>query len=346
MTDQLLAELRKMRSTRTNLGLLGGMVALILLTVLLNGFIPKPHELASHDNQHALLSAGTSAALFAALIGVMAITSEFRHGTIRPTFVVTPHRTRVIAAKVAASLLMGVLFGLAAIGLSFGVGCAILSVRDIPLELGTSHVLWLMLGTPAMTAAWAAIGVGLGAVVRNQVFAVIGLIVWAMVVDNLLRGLIPGATRPSAPAPRSSPTRPITSSQRPQAGCSCSATSPPSSSPGRCSSRGGTSRDDPCSTSSTDASVSARCSRWTMPPRFGSSAPISSSLPTHAVYSNSVRTADAHDAVRRVANPEQAFRLQLMPKADTEFAERLLVSRTASGYETTIGPKLSTLGRA
>ena len=70
----------------------------------------------------------------------MAITSEFRHGTIRPTFVVTPHRTRVIAAKVIASLLMGVLFGLAAIGLSFGVGYAILAVRDIPLELETSHV--------------------------------------------------------------------------------------------------------------------------------------------------------------------------------------------------------------
>src|SRR6478735_11367735 len=118
MTDQLLAEMRKTRSTRTNLGLLGGMVALILLTVLLNGFIPKAHELSTHDNQHALLSAGTSASLFAALIGVMAITSEFRHGTIRPTFVVTPRRTRVLAAKVVASLLMGTLFGLAAITLS------------------------------------------------------------------------------------------------------------------------------------------------------------------------------------------------------------------------------------
>ena len=125
MTDQLLAELRKMRSTRTNLGLLAGMIALILLTVLLNGFIPKAHELTTHDNQHALLSAGTSAALFAALIGVMAITSEFRHGTIRPTFVVTPQRTRVITAKVIASLLMGAAFGLVAIGLSLGVGYAI-----------------------------------------------------------------------------------------------------------------------------------------------------------------------------------------------------------------------------
>lgn len=31
----------------------------------------------------------------------------------------------------------------------------------------------------------------MGALVRNQVAAVIGLIVWAMVIDNLLRGLVP-----------------------------------------------------------------------------------------------------------------------------------------------------------
>ena len=127
MIDQLLAELRKMRSTRTNFGLLAGMVGLTLLTVLINGFVLTAAELQRHDDQHALLSAGTSGALFAALIGVMAITSEFRHGTIRSTFVVTPQRSRVIAAKVISSLLMGIGFGLAAIGLSFGVGYAILA---------------------------------------------------------------------------------------------------------------------------------------------------------------------------------------------------------------------------
>jgi ABC-2 type transport system permease protein len=192
MTDQLLAELRKMRSTRTNLGLLAGMVGLTLLTVLLNGLVTKKPELADLENQYALLSAGTTAALFAALIGVMAITSEFRHGTIRPTFVVTPRRTHVLGAKVLASLLMGVLFGLAAIALSFGLGSAILAIRGVPLTLETGDVVWLMVGTPALTAAWAAMGVGLGALVRNQVFAVIGLIVWAMVVDNILVNLVPG----------------------------------------------------------------------------------------------------------------------------------------------------------
>jgi ABC-2 type transport system permease protein len=195
MTDQLLAELRKMRTTRTNLGLLAGMVGLTLLTVLLNGFVLTSAELRGHDNQHTVLSAGTNAALFAALIGVMAITSEFRHGTIRSTFVVTPRRSRVIAAKVVASLLMGAAFGLAATALSLGVGWAILSGRGLELALDTNHVLLLVLGTLCTTALWAALGVGLGAVIKNQVFAVIGLIAWAFVVDNLLRALVPDVGR-------------------------------------------------------------------------------------------------------------------------------------------------------
>ena len=195
MIDQLLSELRKMRSTRTNVGLLAGMIGLILLTVLVNGFALSVAELRGHDNQHTLLSAGTSGALFAALIGVMAITSEFRHGTIRSTFVITPDRSRVIAAKVVASLLMGIAFGLVAIGLSFGVGYAILAGRGIDFALDTNHVLLLVFGTLLMTALWAALGVGVGAVIRNQVFAVIGVIIWAFVIDNLLRGLVPGVGR-------------------------------------------------------------------------------------------------------------------------------------------------------
>ena len=195
MIDQLLSELRKMRSTRTNLGLLAGMVALTLLTVLINGFVLSVAELRGHDNQHLLLSAGTSGALFASLIGVMAITSEFRHGTIRSTFLVTPRRSRVIAAKVVASLLMGIVFGLVAISISFGVGYAILTGRGIDFALDTGHVVLLVVGTVSMTALWAAMGVGIGAVVRNQVFAVIGVIVWALLVDDLIRALLPDVGR-------------------------------------------------------------------------------------------------------------------------------------------------------
>ncbi|HXQ85936.1 MAG TPA: ABC transporter permease subunit [Gaiella sp.] len=155
----------------------------------------EPRAGRGHDNQHLLLSAGTSGALFASLIGVMAITSEFRHGTIRSTFLVTPRRSRVIAAKVVASLLMGIVFGLVAISISFGVGYAILTGRGIDFALDAGHVVLLVVGTVFMTALWAAMGVGIGAVVRNQVFAVIGVIVWALLVDDLIRALLPDVGR-------------------------------------------------------------------------------------------------------------------------------------------------------
>jgi ABC-2 type transport system permease protein len=195
MTAQVLAELRKMRSTRTNFGLLAGMVALILLTVLLNGLLPSDIDLYPRDTQHALLAAGGASALFACLVGVMAITSEYRHGTIRPTFVVTPRRSRVIGAKVIASLVMGIVFGAISISLSFGVGYAILSSRGVPFGLDRNHVLLLLLGSLAMTTLWAALGVGIGAVIRNQVLAVVGLILWVMIVESLLRGLVPSVGR-------------------------------------------------------------------------------------------------------------------------------------------------------
>ena len=195
MTDRLLSELRKMRSTRTNLGLLAGMIALILVFLLVIGLTGTSSDLADHDHQHRIFAVGTQAALFATLIGVMAITSEFRHGTIRPTFVVTPRRGRVVVAKVVSSLLMGLVFGAFAIGLSFGIGSVVLLARGAHLVLGGNHLLLLVLGTIAMTALWAVLGVGFGAVLKNQVFAVIALIVWTGVVNPILNGALPGAGR-------------------------------------------------------------------------------------------------------------------------------------------------------
>ena len=56
-------------------------------------------------------------------------------------------------------------------------------------------MLLLVLGTLCMTALWAALGVGFGALIKNQVFAVIGLIAWTLFVDNLLRALVPDVGR-------------------------------------------------------------------------------------------------------------------------------------------------------
>ena len=194
MTAQLRSELRKMRTTRTNLGLVLGLVALILFGVIAGAFSSEA-DLSLLENQRELVGNGSFAALFAAMIGVMAMTSEFRHGTIRATFVFTPVRTRVLAAKTAASLIVGAVFGVLGSVLALGTGVVMIRARGYDVLLDAGDVRKLVLGTIAMSALWAALGVGLGAVVRNQVLAIVGLSAWVFVVEILLFQYLPDVAR-------------------------------------------------------------------------------------------------------------------------------------------------------
>jgi ABC-2 type transport system permease protein len=191
---QLRAELLKQRSTRTNLGLFAAMLGLVLLAVLLHGFGVAAENLGSTSRQLTILFGRGEflAALFAALLGALSITSEIRHGTIRPTFVVNPWRGRVVAAKVLASTMIGAGFGLTASALAAGVGTAALRVRGIDIQLGGGDYALLLAGSAAAAALWAAIGVGIGAVVRHQVPTLIGISAWLLFVEGLLVGDVVG----------------------------------------------------------------------------------------------------------------------------------------------------------
>ena len=195
MTAQLRAELLKQRSTRTNLGLLSAMLGFVLLAVLLHGFaLPAEHLQTSSEQLTMVVGWGEKlGVLFAGLLGAMSITSEIRHGTIRPTFLVTPQRPRVVAAKVAAGMLFGAGFGLIATAFAVGAGSAALATRGIENQLDASAYSLLLAGAAAAAALWAAIGVGLGAVVRDQVPALIGICAWLLLIEGLLLGDLLGA---------------------------------------------------------------------------------------------------------------------------------------------------------
>jgi hypothetical protein len=190
---ELRSELLKQRSTRTNLGLLAGMVGLVLFAVVLHGFGLAVEHLDSRSEQLMTFGRGEYlGALFAALLGALSITSEIRHGTIRPTFLVTPARGRVVAAKLWASALIGAGFGLAASALAVGVGTAAFRARGIDLRLDGGDYVLLIVGSVPAAALWAAIGVGLGAVVRHQVPTVVGISAWLLFVEGLLVGDVTG----------------------------------------------------------------------------------------------------------------------------------------------------------
>ena len=193
MTAQLRAELLKHRSTYTNLGLFLAMLGLVLLAVLLHALALPADRLEGASEQVQVFRFGSLlAALFAGLVGALSITSEIRHGTIRPTFLITPRRGRVVAAKIVASGLVGIVFGLVAVGVAIGLGSAALAARGIPITLDGSDYTLMPAGGIA-AALWAPLGLGLGALLRNQVATLLAIFLWLFFIENLLIDFVPGA---------------------------------------------------------------------------------------------------------------------------------------------------------
>jgi hypothetical protein len=183
------SELLKQRSTSTTLGLLVGMLGLVLFAELLHGVGLAAEHLDTRADQLITFGRGEFlGVLFAGLVGALSITGEFRHGTIRPTLLVTPQRGRVVAAKVVVSTVVGAGFGLAASALAAGAGAAALRMRGIDVELAGGDYALLVAGGAAAAALWAAIGVGVGAVVRGQVPTIVGICAWLLFVEGLLAG--------------------------------------------------------------------------------------------------------------------------------------------------------------
>jgi len=137
------------------------MLALVLLAVLLHGFGLGSRDLDSSSEQLMVVGRGeTLGALFAAVLGALSITVEFRHGTIRPTILFTPARGRVIAAKVWVSALIGTVFGFAAGAAAAGTGTVALGARGIEVRLDAGDYGLLLAGGATAAGLWAAIGDG------------------------------------------------------------------------------------------------------------------------------------------------------------------------------------------
>jgi ABC-2 type transport system permease protein len=193
---QLRSELLKQRSTPTTPLLFLAMFGLVAFAVAMHVIALDADQLASRSDQLEVFQVGTRAGmLFAGIAGAIAITAEIRYGTIRPSFLVTPRRSPVIAAKLAVSGLVGIVFGLLAEALMTGAATVAFAARGIDNELTGGDYLQLLTGGAAAAGLWAAAGVGVGAIVRNQVGAVVGLCAWMFLVESVSEGFVPGFAR-------------------------------------------------------------------------------------------------------------------------------------------------------
>jgi ABC-2 type transport system permease protein len=178
------AELLKLRTTRTAFWFLA---SIVLLTLAVNAAnLATADFLDEEDLETALSGAGVGAALLM-ILGIVGTTGEYRHGTITSALLATPERTRLVAAKLLAYLITGAVLGGTAMAATFAMGIPWLSARDAPLELlEAGDYLELVARGVALSALSGAIGVGIGAIVRNQVAAVVGTLVYLFILEPVV----------------------------------------------------------------------------------------------------------------------------------------------------------------
>jgi ABC-2 type transport system permease protein len=125
--------------------------------------------------------------VFPVLLGALAVTGEFRHKTLTPTFLAEPHRTEVLSAKFLSQLVVGAGLGVVAFAVSVGAGAAALAGFGFDTGLDSSDI-WALIGRGILAMAlWGAIGVGLGVLVTNQVAAIVIVIAFTQFVEPVLR---------------------------------------------------------------------------------------------------------------------------------------------------------------
>jgi len=195
LSSLMQTELLALRTIRTP-WILAGVTVMVTLVLALTPVIDS--------GKNGAASIGTSAAMLAVLdaiakgsvvvllLGVLTVTSEFRHGTVTATFLQTPRRRRVLAAKAAAVIIVGSALAVVNLAVALAVG---LSTGAVQLSMLNGDVRLHVLGLVLAYPLYGALGVGIGALLIHQPVAVVLPLAW-LLLEHGLADILPRTARP------------------------------------------------------------------------------------------------------------------------------------------------------
>ncbi len=192
MRNLVKSEFRKAFSTKLlwilNLSALGFVLLSVVLGVYLTPGPPGAEDanvlLVPAAVTNIFSSAG-SASIFVIILGIIAMSGEYRNQTITSTFLATPRRQSVIFAKVIAySIIAFVIAVIMWVSVVVVASLLLTTVEHAPIEWNS--VFEILGGTILGLVLYAILGVAIGALITNQVAAVVITLVWIFVVEALL----------------------------------------------------------------------------------------------------------------------------------------------------------------
>lgn len=182
------AEALKFRTTRAALGTLLALVALtVIAAVAVVG--TAGDRLGTTELSRDVVGSALFTSLVVFVIGILAVTTEWRHNTITRTYLGTPRRSRVLVAKEAWVALLATILVLGALALVLAIAIPWLEIVGSSFE--SDRGTWGLAGRVVLaTVLWGALGVGIGAVVQSQAAALVGGFLWILLLEALVTALL------------------------------------------------------------------------------------------------------------------------------------------------------------
>ena len=183
------AELLKLRTTQVWFWLL--LATMAVAGLLVTGYIGGG-QVSSTQDVPAMFGSSTGPFLndyiLVFVLGVLGVTTEFRYQTITPVLLQTPSRWAVVTAKMITYALVGLIYAAAAVIVELLVAVPWLAARHVHVDYTDGKVVHSIVGIFVVLALFGIIGLGIGALLKNQIVAVvIGFLFLIMLAEHRRR---------------------------------------------------------------------------------------------------------------------------------------------------------------
>jgi ABC-type transport system involved in multi-copper enzyme maturation permease subunit len=191
----LRADLRRITTTKL------WWVALICIFVLSAGYAALPATVAWLQGRAGVASSpftdpgiirsiynggNVLSRILAMVVGIVAIGSEYRYGTLAASYLATPRRVRMLLGKAGALLIFGVIYGIVSVAAGILVAIPFVLANNGSLLLDQPAT-WrsIILGVCSI-ALWTMIGMGIGILIKNMLVALLVGIILGFLVEPIV----------------------------------------------------------------------------------------------------------------------------------------------------------------